>query len=202
MMIDTQNTPYVVYFASVIFLMVSSLSQLQSWCMVICRDKAKDGFWNMPGKTRAMLLLTKWMLMEGDLQVLQGATAGASASNVSVWHYIFPCFRRPGETTVSASVCVCAYVLGPSPEPMYYKSSRSKIIFGFSRPASNYYWHLIFFLTPFTVPFTPAPISPSLSFLSHTHTLKWSFWTESALFIGLSVAKYSGMGHTSKEGSD
>lgn len=100
--------------------------------------------------------------------LMGGAMVDASASTVSVWHYIFPCFRKPGETTVCLSLCVCvcvfAYVLGPSPEPMYYKCSHCKIIFGFSRLASNYYWHLILF-APFTDPLTTLPIP-----LTHMHT--------------------------------
>jgi len=89
------------------------------------------------------------------------------------------------------SVCVRACVLGPSPEPMYYKSSRCKIIFGFSRPTSNYYWHLILF-TPFTDPFNPTtshPLSHSVLSLSlslslthtHTHTHRHTHFSAEAL---------------------
>lgn len=38
-----------------------------------------------------------------------GAMDSASASTVSVWHCVFSCFRRPGETTVGLCVCVCLF---------------------------------------------------------------------------------------------
>ena len=124
-------------------------------------DTGED-FWSMPGKTWAMFLLDKWGVMWGDWRFNGGAMDSASPSTVSVWHCVFSCFRRPEETTVGLCVCVSVSVLGPSPEPMYYKCSHCKIIFGFSRPGSNYNWHLILF-APFTDPLTPAPVILSLS---------------------------------------
>lgn len=89
-------------------------------------------------------------------------------------------------------VCVSACAPGPSPEPMYYKSSHCKIIFGFSRPASNYHWP---FLHHSHFPFTPttqllhSPHTLSLPLVAltltceRTHTSKQRFFGLNKLFL-------------------